>query len=44
MRDHCNTEEQWAHAVLDAARLGLPISVDVINRALWVLGDAVGVA
>lgn len=44
MRDHCNEEELWAHSVLDAVRLGLPVSDFDIRRALWVLGDTVGVA
>ena len=42
MRDHCNAEELAAHRVLDQVRLGLPVSQDSIKRALFVLGDSVG--
>lgn len=42
MRDNCNTEELWAHQVLDAVRAGLPMPVYEIKRALWILGDCVG--
>jgi hypothetical protein len=31
-----------AHSILDAARAGVDISVNVINRALWVTGDLAG--
>lgn len=41
MRDHCNSEELWAHKVLDAVRLGLDVPKHEVTRALWVLGDGV---
>ncbi len=42
MRDHCNAQELWAHRVLDAVRAGLRVTDDEIKRALWILGDGVG--
>lgn len=43
MRDHCNHEELWAHWVLDSVRDGFAVPTKLVTRALWVLGDAVGV-
>ena len=43
MREHYNDEERQAAALLDAARLGLPVPTDDVVRALWVLGDLVGI-
>lgn len=42
MRDHCNTEELEAHRVLDMVARGEPVPEHMIKRALFVLGDGVG--
>ena len=42
LRDNCNDEELWAHRVLDKVKLGLPVTDAEIRRALFVLGDSVG--
>lgn len=42
LRDKCNKEELWAHRVLDKVKLGLPVLDWEISRALFVLGDSVG--
>ena len=42
LRENCNEEELEAHRVLDAVRLGLLVSDQQIKRALFVLGDSVG--
>lgn len=42
LRNHCNQEELEAHDILDAAKYGLDVSAEKVNRALFVLGDAVG--
>lgn len=42
MRDHCNEQELSAHKILDFAAAGGDVSSETITRALWVLGDAVG--
>ena len=42
LRDKCNPEELWAHKILDMVKLGLPVLKWEIKRALFVLGDSVG--
>ena len=42
MRNHYNTEELQAALLLDYARAGGDVPIDLINRALVVLGDGVG--
>jgi len=42
MRSHYNPEELAAALLLDYARAGGDVPLDVINRALVVLGDGVG--
>lgn len=42
LRDHCNQEEREAHDVLDAVKSGFDVPKHQINRALFVLGDAIG--
>lgn len=42
LRDHCNREEREAHDILDAVKSGLEIPKYKVNRALFVLGDAIG--
>ena len=42
MRAHYNHEELAAALLLDYARAGGDVPIDLINRALWVLGDGVG--
>ena len=42
MRNHYNAEELQAALLLDYARAGGDVPIDVINRALVVLGDGVG--
>ncbi len=42
MRTHYNPEELAAALLLDYARAGGDVPLDVINRALVVLGDGVG--
>lgn len=41
-RDKCNHEELWAHKILDMVKAGLPVHRRDIDRALFVLGDSVG--
>lgn len=43
MREHCNDEELEAHNILDQVKAGATLSQAAINRALWVLGDGVGI-
>ena len=44
MREHYDFEELEAARILDLVRLGdKSVPLKAINRALWVLGDAVGV-
>jgi hypothetical protein len=44
MRNHYNFEEKEAARILDLAKLGNEdITLDLINWALFVLGDAVGI-
>ncbi len=42
MRNHYTVEELQAALLLDYARAGGDVPIDLINRALWVLGDGVG--
>lgn len=42
MRNHYTVEELQAALLLDYARAGGDVLIDLINRALWVLGDGVG--
>lgn len=42
MRNHYNDEEREAARVLDLVRIGGDVPEAAINRALWVLGDLVG--
>ena len=42
MRDNCTAQQLWAHHVLDAVRVGVPVASEAITRALWILGDGVG--
>jgi len=42
VRTHYNPEELAAALLLDYARAGGDVPIDLINRALWVLGDGVG--
>ena len=44
MRDHYNAEELAAALVLDDARAGGDVPESAVMRALWVLGDLVGVS
>jgi hypothetical protein len=41
LRDHCTPEQRRAHALLDAARIGLPVSHEEICWALLMLGEPV---
>ena len=43
MRKHCNSEELQAHNILDQVKAGATVSQAAINRALFVLGDGVGI-
>lgn len=40
MREHCDEEKLWAHRILDAVRVGMPVTEGQITRALFILGDA----
>lgn len=40
MRDKCNEDQLWAHRILDAVRVGMPVTEGQITRALFILGDA----
>lgn len=42
MRDRCTPNQLWAHARLDAVRLGIDVPAHEVNLALWLLGDGVG--
>ncbi len=42
MRNKYTTEELQAALLLDYVRVGGDVPLDLINRALWVLGDGVG--
>lgn len=44
LRSACNDEEIWAHSILDMVKAGLVVSDSDVRRALWVLGDLVGLA
>jgi len=44
MRSHYNAEELEAAKLLDLVRAGVPVPIEAITRALWVLGDLVGMA
>lgn len=44
LRDKCNEEELWAHGVLDQVQNGITVPLWDIKRALFVLGDLVGLA
>ena len=39
LRDHCALRQSCAHAILDAARIGLEVDDRAIRWALLVLGD-----
>ena len=39
LRDHCALRQSCAHAILDAARIGLGVDDRAIRWALLVLGD-----
>ena len=41
MRDKCNDDQLWAHHILDAVRVGMPVTDGQIKRALWILGDVI---
>jgi hypothetical protein len=43
LRDHCNDEELMAHLVLDMVKHGLEVPDRFVSRALFVLGDGVGI-
>ena len=43
MRENCNEEELQAHHNLDIVKAGATVSQAAINRALFVLGDGVGI-
>ena len=43
MRENCNQEELDAHYTLDLVKAGGYASDNEINRALFVLGDGVGI-
>lgn len=38
-RDHCNSQELWAHRRLDALRMGVDVPDHEIRLALWILGE-----
>lgn len=42
LRDHCNPEELEAHRILDLVKAGFNVPQLQIKRALFVLGDGVG--
>lgn len=42
LRSHCNTEELEAHRTLDLVKYGFDAPQDQVKRALFVLGDGVG--
>lgn len=42
LRDHCNAEELEAHRILDLVKAGFAVPRLLIKRALFVLGDGVG--
>lgn len=42
LRDHCDDEELEAHRILDMVQAGVDVPISAINRALFVLGDGVG--
>jgi DNA recombination-dependent growth factor C len=42
MRNHCDQEELEAHNILDQVKAGATVSQAAINRALFVLGDGIG--
>lgn len=42
LRDNCNEEELAAHKTLDEVRAGFYVPYREILRALFVLGDGVG--
>lgn len=44
LRDHCNEEELWAHHVLDEVKAGLYVPAESVKRALFILGDSVGLS
>lgn len=43
LRDHCNQEELEAHRILDLVKAGFHVPKYLIKRALFVLGDGVGI-
>ena len=43
MRSNYNTEELEAAKTLDMVRMGISVPEAAINRALFVLGDLVGI-
>lgn len=42
LRDHMTPEELEASALLDAVKAGAYVPYQDIMRALWILGDAIG--
>jgi hypothetical protein len=42
MRSHYNAEELEAAHILDLVRRGFDVPIEQIDRALWILGDGVG--
>lgn len=42
LRDKCNFEELAAHRILDMVKAGFYVPDEAIKRALFVLGDGVG--
>ena len=42
LRDKCNADELEAHRVLDMVKAGMYVPMHQIRRALFILGDSVG--
>ncbi len=42
LRDNCTPEQLQAHMVLDAARSGVNVPMELVNWALAALGEPVG--
>jgi len=42
LRNNCNHEELEAHRILDLVKAGFDVPASAITRALFVLGDGVG--
>ena len=43
LRNHCNAEELEAHLILDLVKAGFDVPLHKVKRALFVLGDGVGI-